>query len=608
MRLRSRAGTYLMLVLSGQLLLLVVMSYLLLLSNSFAAEAERSRSILFESTRCGGQLADGARNLVAYTLSRSPQSEALYLKTLEQFSTGMNRLVSLTASVPADAEAMRYITYDGQQMIETLRAMKELIDEVPNPALLPRRHRNRLKALSSEGSPVIIERLRKELRELAHKHQKDTDNARARSTRQLLGLLIAAGAALNLLGCFVLIAAFTNVITKRLSSLRENTERMLTGAQLNPVVSGNDEITELDRFFHSMADIVKASTARNKLVLAGMPAGVLTLTEDARIQFANRGFASLSGYSDEELIGLHLSALLPGGRLDGKAIATLDDLENFMNKVVPSSLVCSAESRFVEFSFGTYDVEGNNTVVCSVLDVTARHEIENLKQEFVNIVSHDLRTPLTALLSVGRLLSTGRYGQLNGKGKEATALMLGECQRLIRLVTDLLTMSKLESGTFYLELAPVSVETILERAFLQVKSLADDKELSVEIDCAPAEIAGDEERLVEVLVVLLSNAIKYSAEGDTVRVSCALTNDFAVIRVRDYGCGIAPEVLPVIFERRSTRCNRTGQSTGLSLAVAKLVVVAHKGTLTASSTEGEGSEFRCELPLARAIESTVPVA
>ncbi len=583
---------YLVLILAGQLALLTTMSWLLLISDRLASEANRSREIIFKGTVIAGHLMDSSKSLGLYLLSQSHPAEEVYTASLRHFQEGFLQLQEMAA--PDDAHLMATVLKDSEQLVFTLEAIRKISAEAPFP-LLTKRQRHRLQSLGSQGCPVILTRLRQDVKALIHKHEKATDDSSAQTTRRLLVLVAAAGALLNLGGCFALITAFTQRITNRLAILRDNTLLMTGGAPLRPYVDGTDEIAKLDKFFHTMADELNAATARDKIILTSIPVGIITLTPDTTIQFANPRFEQMTGFNQNELARKTLGFFLP----EVSAVKSCEELEPFMNKVTQSMLTHkNGVPLIAEFSFARYEEEDHIVVVCSILDVTARHEMERLKREFVNIVSHDLRTPLTSVQSILRLLKSGSYGLIRRDGIEKLDFGMRECVRLIRLVTDLLTVSKIESGRLTLNFELLSIQDLMERSIASVRPLADDRELSIDLRTADLTIPADEERLMQVFTNLLSNAIKCSPEGGTVYFRCEKLDAALRISVRDEGCGIPAEAHSRIFERLDrTKPGGAVTETALDLTIAKMIVDCHHGQIGVISKEGEGSEYWMVLPL-----------
>lgn len=234
-----------------------------------------------------------------------------------------------------------------------------------------------------------------------------------------------------------------------------------------------------------------------------------------------------------------------------------------------------------------------------------RAAVEKLKQEFLSMVTHDLRTPLTSVRAALTILGTGAHGKLNENGQETLEDAEANVVRLINLINDLLDIDKLESGKFQLDIDEVALASVVQRSISAVEGYA--KQQQVDIVSAVDDtglIYADEDRLVQVLVNLLSNAIKFSRAGQTVTLRAHPISEqqeyqFAVI---DEGRGVAPEVKDKIFrrfEQATLEDSKELGGSGLGLAICKAIVEEHKGTIGVDSEPGKGSTFWFRIPLGR---------
>ncbi len=228
-------------------------------------------------------------------------------------------------------------------------------------------------------------------------------------------------------------------------------------------------------------------------------------------------------------------------------------------------------------------------------------EVERLKQNFVSMISHDLRSPLTSLKGLLFLIKKGSYGELNKSGIARVEGAEGNLTRLISLINDLLDVDKLESEGFELFKSRTTAQALVKAAFDSVQTLAESKEITLlSIGSLDETLYVDTERFVQILVNLLSNAIKFSDQNSKVEVETQKKENFIEISVKDYGRGIPEDKLELIFDRfkqvEKTDASEKG-GTGLGLAICKALVKAHGATITVESQPGEGSRFIISLPL-----------
>lgn len=225
-------------------------------------------------------------------------------------------------------------------------------------------------------------------------------------------------------------------------------------------------------------------------------------------------------------------------------------------------------------------------------------EAARQKKEILEMVSHDLKSPLTSVLGTLTLFEAGAFGDLSEKGNSRIQDMQADVSRLVILINDLLDAEKLESGKLVLDLKPFEVETAIRQAILSVTPIAEKSEVSIK--CEPTNVVGvaDESRLVQVLVNLLSNAIKFSNRGSEVEILTSAIGEFTFIAIRDHGRGIAHEMQGELFERfkqvEAADATKRG-GTGLGLYISKKLATEMGGTITLESQPGHGSTFTVKL-------------
>jgi two-component system sensor histidine kinase GlrK len=223
--------------------------------------------------------------------------------------------------------------------------------------------------------------------------------------------------------------------------------------------------------------------------------------------------------------------------------------------------------------------------------------LERMKEEFFAHISHELRTPLTAVREATSLLRDEVPGPLTPKQTRLVEIVRASTERVLGLVNQILELSRLQAGLLALDRRWVDVDAIVRRALDELRPQAEARGLSLELDgVGPAGgVQGDEERLVQVLVNLVANAIRFTPTGGTVRVETAPSSDVIEIAVADTGVGIAPEALPHVFDRY-WQANGARGGFGLGLAIVKSIVQSHGGSIRADSTPGSGSRFTVRLP------------
>jgi signal transduction histidine kinase len=246
-----------------------------------------------------------------------------------------------------------------------------------------------------------------------------------------------------------------------------------------------------------------------------------------------------------------------------------------------------------------FEEGGETRVFLHVQDVTEKQRLEQLRKDFVQMVSHDLRTPLTSINMLLSMLGQDRFGKLDEQGYTAVDRARSNADYLIKLVSDLLDAEKLESGDLEIEIQATSLRSIINKVVDATQEAARAQKVTIVSEIGEGGLVADEDRLVQVLINLVSNAVKYSEPDSTVTVKGILEGDSAQFSVVDHGPGIPANQQEAIFQRykqlnQPKKLKRRG--FGLGLAICKALVEAHKGKIWLQSEEGKGSTFSFAIP------------
>lgn len=233
------------------------------------------------------------------------------------------------------------------------------------------------------------------------------------------------------------------------------------------------------------------------------------------------------------------------------------------------------------------------------------HEVDEMKEKFYSTVSHELRSPLNAMQEAAHLIEGKSAGPLTAKQERLIAIFQKGTARLLRLVNEVLDLSRGTSGTLPVERRMFAVETAVRQAVEELRPQAEQQgiALKAEID-STGSMLGDPDRVVQVLENLIGNALRFTPSGGSVTVNLCETDRDIRISVTDTGIGIPAAFLPVIFDRfRQAHSGKGG--TGLGLAIVKSLVEAHEGNVTVESQEGKGSRFTVSFPKETSSAATV---
>lgn len=233
-------------------------------------------------------------------------------------------------------------------------------------------------------------------------------------------------------------------------------------------------------------------------------------------------------------------------------------------------------------------------------DITHLRELDRLKTEFIGVASHELRTPVTSLLLSAQLLHEGAAGDLTTEQGEIVSAQMADLQRLERIISELLDITRLEAGVRPSQFAPTLPKELVQSALQGIEAQARSKSIAlieqIEEDIPPTR--ADKSQIVRVLINLLNNAIRHTSPQGSITLCLCRVGEMIEFRVEDTGSGIPADYLPRVFERFVQVPGATRGGTGLGLSIAKSIVEAHGGTIFAESVLGKGATFIFTLPIA----------
>lgn len=287
------------------------------------------------------------------------------------------------------------------------------------------------------------------------------------------------------------------------------------------------------------------------------------------------------------------------------------------NDVIGVMIICLGESEMLLFQFQQDLIERLASVIGIALDnallykeIQAANEalkqIDKLKDEFVSLASHELRTPMTAIKSYLWLALSGRGGPVSDKLKQYLDRAYTSTDRLIKLVNDMLNVSRIESGRIILSIKPTDLNALIADTITEVLPRA--QELGVNVSFVPMEnipyVQADPDKIKEIIINLIGNSLKFTPHGGNIDIAISMSNDTAVIKVADNGKGITSENMAKLFHKFGTfgssyLTKQSAQGTGLGLYISKSLIELHGGKIWAESDgEGKGSRFFFTLRLA----------
>lgn len=416
-----------------------------------------------------------------------------------------------------------------------------------------------------------------------------------------LGTILGASLFLAVI-CSLLLSYILSFITSRpLRSMAAAAARIGKGEFGSRIpISSSDEIGELAEVLNEMAEktesqLERISAEKNRLdtILRGMGEGVIVTNDSGIVTLANPAFRALFSL-DQSCIGKALIEIARQPSLNNALKKVLNSREELLEELV---MLVPEEKNILTHWVPLLEESKLIGTVAVFHDITDLKMLEKIRKDFVANVSHELRTPVSVIKGYAETILSEGQNLPAEKLVQFIEVIHSHAERLAHLISDLLTLSRIESGAIPLEPVPVSILAAVNR----VSHLLDQKALSKEVTltkttalAALPDIQADPDKLEQILINLLDNAIKFTPAGGTVTVDATDLGDRVRIDVKDTGIGIPAKDIPRIFERFyrvDTARSRELGGTGLGLSIVKHIVQAHGGSVAVESTPGTGSIF-----------------
>lgn len=359
----------------------------------------------------------------------------------------------------------------------------------------------------------------------------------------------------------------------------------------------------------------REQATRLSSILDNVVDAIVTINESGSIESWNLGAERLFGYGAAEILRRNVRVLMP----DPHSSAHDGYIRRFMQtgerRIIGQRREVRAlhkDGRRIPVDVGISEMRiGARRLFIGILrDLSSSQEIEQLKSGFVSTVSHELRTPLTSISGSLGLLAGGIAGALPGKAAHLIDIARLNCERLVRLINDILDLEKAESGRLELRLESQPLKPIVQQAMELNRAYAQTFGATIELaaDSDEVDVLVDRDRLIQALTNILSNAAKFSPRGAAVLVAIRAETDFVRVNVYDQGPGVAPDFQHRIFQRfaqADSSDSRAGGGAGLGLSIAKTIMERLGGSIGFDSVHGQGTTFYVRLPVRH--EVTTPI-
>lgn len=452
-----------------------------------------------------------------------------------------------------------------------------------------------------------------------------------RLTGQKMLVIVTALVALAL--SIYLVIAFYLVVMRTIARLDAASHQMVTGTAAEMVsLENKDELGQIALSFNNIARALISTSTTLRTIVDNAADGIVTFDRHGVVGTFNSAAERIFGFTAEEVVGRPMTQLLePAYAEEVSAAIAVDDM-TVLNALHDIEGRRKDGSLFpAEISMSESLLEGRRVFTAIMRDITERRQTEEalqtayknlaqrsreleianvmakesnrLKSQFLSTMSHELRTPLNAMVGFTDLLLTAKPGPLTEKQKLFLERIADNNRRLLGLINAILDLSRIEAGRMEIVPAPYTPQTMLERAAALSSSLFSQKNLVFKTsfdDSLPATVIGDRDRVEQIIVNLLSNAAKFTSQGEVELVASRVGDDAWSVTVSDTGPGIAPHMQEIIFEpfrQADGTTTRQFGGSGLGLTISRELCQMMDGTLRLQSELGQGSTFIVTLPI-----------
>jgi PAS domain S-box-containing protein len=591
----SQKGLVLVLVpLLFGIIFFVSLGFLLSQAESDVWKESDARMVVTRVNGIGRHFINASQYLFRYTLAKTPELRDQFEQETEAIIADVEMIRELSIDHPwqiANVEKMEQLANDGLHMFESVLQAVEQPDKVG----LTRKAVNYQKDITD-----LLDRLSYVARVLVEAEQEQLNKSVLSSsrTREFAVNWLYAAAVFNVFLVFSIAMLFSKGITQRLSTLVENSNRLAGSRQLLPPLEGKDEIAVVDHVFHDMAETLADLSRRERAVVDNAVDVICSVDANGRFLSVNQASFIAWGYEPDELVGQKISNLVVEDDRD-RTISTIKEMIGSKESKFFENRILRKDESIVEALWSATWSAKEEAFFCVAHDITQRKEVERMKEEFLAMVSHDLRTPLTSIQFSLAIILEQSQGKLAQDILEELQAAERNADNLITMINRLLDVEKIESGKLDLDLAPMQVANLVNRARDAVAPFASRHGVAIDFTDTDLKTTADEDRLLQVLVNLLSNAIKFSPHGGRVTLAVKQEAEWLEFAVIDQGPGIPEDYKDAIFDRfqqvKMSKYKRKG-GTGLGLAICRAIVLAHSGQIGVRSKEGEGSTFWFKIP------------
>jgi PAS domain S-box-containing protein len=434
-----------------------------------------------------------------------------------------------------------------------------------------------------------------------------------RNTKSSMYTLLALSA-LAIAGGLFLSMYFIKIFLGPLQKLSKGISKVKAGELYHHLdISTNDETGQLAEEFNQMTKRLQsyeqstlgslmAEKNKTMAIVKSISSPMLVIDINYRIVLINNACENYFSINEEVVLGKHFLEAVRNGEIFDHISGTIENKLDHNEKII-KIIKDEDEEDFFNVVVTTIKDAGNTpiSIIVTMQNVTELKELEKVKTDFIATISHEFKTPLTSIMMAASMMSEDSMGELNEDQKETVETIKEDGEKLSNLVSELLELSRIESGNAIYNFSPYPINLIVDESVKNFIDIAETRDINLinEVDEKLPLVNADFEKIKWVINNLISNALKYTNSGDFIYIRSRLLNNFVFISVEDTGDGIPKEYIQKIFNKFVQVRGRDIEvrGIGLGLSVAKEIITSHKGKIWVESELDAGSIFTFSLPI-----------
>lgn len=389
----------------------------------------------------------------------------------------------------------------------------------------------------------------------------------------------------------------------RIRKVTADVESLTHGRALSSRLPGHDEISALDASFHEMSIQLSAVAERERALFENSSDMICILDSNLKFMRVNKSASRFCTVTPDELPGKSLSQILVDNTKEEieQIESRLQDARSKGSAITYEAKLEGPDQKQMITLWSVFWSPDKSSCHCVVHDVSEERQLDKMRESFLRLIAADFSKPLNHIAALVDKLASGAAGNLPEMATKKIVGATGTLARMVSMVDELIQLETIKSNSLNLNRKPQQVIAVLQETIKDTEAAAEKKQIKLQIDCPEQlKFEVDFDRVVRVLMNFVSNAIKFSPEGASVRLAAEEKNGSVILSVIDQGRGIPKDLLGSLFQafkQVSSADGKRGKGTGLGLVVCKRIVEEHGGQVGVESEEGKGSRFWLSIPL-----------